>query len=70
MKDNFVIKIQTWHKPDMGAFENVHQLDEETLKDVEVVSTDIANKQDEAPGGYKPEEDPALFQSTKTGRMS
>lgn len=68
MKDDIVIKIETWHKPDMGALENVHQLDEETLKDVEVVSLDIANKDEEAPGDYKPEEEPALLQSTKTGR--
>ncbi|TWW69475.1 Phosphatidylinositol transfer protein beta isoform [Takifugu flavidus] len=68
MKDDIVIKIETWHKPDMGALENVHQLDEETLKDVEVVSLDIANKDEEAPGDYKAEEDPALLQSTKTGR--
>lgn len=23
MKDNFLIKIETWHKPDMGHLENV-----------------------------------------------
>lgn len=23
MKDNFLIKIETWHKPDLGHLENV-----------------------------------------------
>lgn len=23
MKDDFMIKIETWHKPDMGTLENV-----------------------------------------------
>lgn len=23
MKDDFMIKIETWHKPDMGTIENV-----------------------------------------------
>lgn len=64
MRDVFLIKIETWHKPDMGALENVPQLVEETLKDVEVVSIGIANKDN----NYKPEQDHALFQSTKTGR--
>ena len=68
MKDDFMIKTETWHKADMGTFENVHQLDEQTLKNVEVVPIDIANKDEVAPEDYKPEEDPALFHSTKTGR--
>nr|XP_046230476.1 phosphatidylinositol transfer protein beta isoform isoform X1 [Scatophagus argus] len=68
MKDDFMIKIETWHKPDMGTIENVHDLDEQTWRTVEVVPIDIANKEEVAPGDYKPEEDPALFHSTKTGR--
>ncbi len=26
MKDDFMIKIETWHKPDMGTVENVSKL--------------------------------------------
>lgn len=25
MKDDFMIKIETWHKPDMGTVENVSE---------------------------------------------
>lgn len=25
MKDDFMIKIETWHKPDMGSLENVSE---------------------------------------------
>lgn len=25
MKDDFMIKIETWHKPDMGTIENVSE---------------------------------------------
>uniref|UniRef100_A0A3B5LQY4 Phosphatidylinositol transfer protein beta isoform n=1 Tax=Xiphophorus couchianus TaxID=32473 RepID=A0A3B5LQY4_9TELE len=68
MKDDFMIKIETWHKPDMGTIENVHDLDEETWRTVDVVRIDIANKDEVAPGDYKPEEDPSLFHSPRTGR--
>ncbi|XP_077479407.1 phosphatidylinositol transfer protein beta isoform-like isoform X4 [Stigmatopora argus] len=68
MKDDFEIKIETWHKPDMGTVENVHDLDEQTWRSVEVVPIDIANKDEVAPGDYKAEEDPSLFHSAKTGR--
>ena len=44
MKDDFLIKIETWHKPDMGTLENVHDLDGPTWKTVEVVPIDIADK--------------------------
>ncbi|KAF3849225.1 hypothetical protein F7725_015722, partial [Dissostichus mawsoni] len=68
MKDDFMIKIETWHKPDMGTIENVHDLDEPTWRTVEVSPIDIASKEEVAPGDYKPEEDPTLFHSAKTGR--
>uniref|UniRef100_A0A3B3ZX94 Phosphatidylinositol transfer protein alpha isoform n=1 Tax=Periophthalmus magnuspinnatus TaxID=409849 RepID=A0A3B3ZX94_9GOBI len=42
--DNFLIKIETWHKPDMGHLENVHGLDPETWKKVDVVYIDIADR--------------------------
>ncbi|XP_016295456.1 phosphatidylinositol transfer protein beta isoform isoform X3 [Sinocyclocheilus anshuiensis] len=68
MKDDFMIKIETWHKPDTGSLENVHDLDPTTWKTVEVVHIDIADRSHVEPGDYKQEEDPAIFQSEKTGR--
>ncbi|XP_064209420.1 phosphatidylinositol transfer protein beta isoform-like [Anguilla rostrata] len=68
MGDNFMIKIETWHKPDLGTQENVHGLDAAVWKDVEVVPIDIADRSQVAPNDYKQEEDPALFKSVKTGR--
>uniref|UniRef100_A0AAR2KD60 Phosphatidylinositol transfer protein beta isoform n=1 Tax=Pygocentrus nattereri TaxID=42514 RepID=A0AAR2KD60_PYGNA len=65
MKDDFFIKIETWHKPDLGTIENVHKLDSSTWKSVEVIPIDIADR-DQV--DYKADEDPALFKSTKTGR--
>uniref|UniRef100_A0AAV2IU21 Tetratricopeptide repeat protein 28 n=1 Tax=Knipowitschia caucasica TaxID=637954 RepID=A0AAV2IU21_KNICA len=67
MKDDFEIKIETWHKPDMGTLENVHNLDEQTWGTVEVVPIDIANDE-VASADYKSEEDPAIFHSSKTSR--
>ncbi|AWO98517.1 putative phosphatidylinositol transfer protein beta [Scophthalmus maximus] len=68
MKENFMIKIETWHKPDMGEQENVHGLDESSLKKRIIVDIDIADKKCISPKDYKPEMDPALFKSEKTGR--
>ncbi|KAJ8287128.1 hypothetical protein GJAV_G00047970 [Gymnothorax javanicus] len=68
MKDDFVIKIETWHKPDMGTLENVHELDAATWKMVTVTPIDIADKDQVSSADYKEEEDPALFKSEKTGR--
>ncbi|XP_059894525.1 phosphatidylinositol transfer protein beta isoform isoform X1 [Gadus macrocephalus] len=68
MKDDFMIKIETWHKPDMGTVENVHDLNDIDWKDVEVVPIDIADGEDVAAADYKPDEDPSLFHSEKTGR--
>ncbi|KAJ7994255.1 hypothetical protein DPEC_G00263990 [Dallia pectoralis] len=68
MKEDFFIKIETWHKPDLGTGENVHQLDPATWKTVEVVPIDIADGDQVAPADYKAEEDPSLFKSVKTSR--
>ncbi|NXY48678.1 PIPNB protein, partial [Ceuthmochares aereus] len=68
MKDDFFIKIETWHKPDLGTSDNVHNLDPNTWKSVEVVHIDIADRTQVEPGDYKADEDPALFQSVKTRR--
>uniref|UniRef100_A0A3B3QNR0 Phosphatidylinositol transfer protein beta isoform n=1 Tax=Paramormyrops kingsleyae TaxID=1676925 RepID=A0A3B3QNR0_9TELE len=68
MKDDFFIKIETWHKPDLGTIDNVHMLDPSTWKTVDVLPIDIADGNQVATGDYKAEEDPALFHSVKTGR--
>ncbi|KAL4647558.1 phosphatidylinositol transfer protein alpha isoform-like [Arapaima gigas] len=68
MKDNFMVKIETWHKPDLGTQDNVHGLDPDTWKKVDVVYIDIADRKQLDAKDYKPEEDPALFKSVKTGR--
>ncbi|XP_035481947.1 phosphatidylinositol transfer protein alpha isoform isoform X2 [Scophthalmus maximus] len=68
MKDNFLIKIETWHKPDLGHLENVHGLDAETWKKVDVVYIDIADRSQVDSKDYKPEEDPCRFKSMKTSR--
>ncbi|XP_013879131.1 phosphatidylinositol transfer protein alpha isoform isoform X1 [Austrofundulus limnaeus] len=68
MKDKFMIKIETWHKPDMGNEENVHKLDENVWKNTEVINIDIAERSCISDKDYKPEQDPAIFKSVKTGR--
>ncbi|KAM4627078.1 phosphatidylinositol transfer protein beta isoform-like [Polymixia lowei] len=67
MKGNFIIKIETWHKPDMGEQDNVHELDADTLDKTEVIHIDIADRR-QVTKDYKPDEDPATFTSTKTSR--
>uniref|UniRef100_A0A2K6FKB7 Phosphatidylinositol transfer protein alpha isoform n=1 Tax=Propithecus coquereli TaxID=379532 RepID=A0A2K6FKB7_PROCO len=44
MKEDFLIKIETWHKPDLGTQENVHKLDPEAWKHVEIIYIDIADR--------------------------
>ncbi|XP_075771811.1 phosphatidylinositol transfer protein beta isoform-like isoform X5 [Pelodiscus sinensis] len=68
MKDDFFIKIETWHKPDLGTSENVHDLDPNTWKSVEVVHIDIADRTQVESADYKADEDPVLFQSMTTKR--
>uniref|UniRef100_A0A671NCS2 Phosphatidylinositol transfer protein alpha isoform n=2 Tax=Sinocyclocheilus TaxID=75365 RepID=A0A671NCS2_9TELE len=68
MKDNFLVMIETWHKPDLGDQDNVHKLDPEQWKKVEVVHIDIADRSQVDTKDYKPDEDPATFKSQKTGR--
>lgn len=68
MKDDFFIKIETWHKPDLGGQDNVHKLDKESLAMRTVVPIDIADKSQVSPADYKADEDPAIFKSVKTGR--
>ncbi|XP_069767733.1 phosphatidylinositol transfer protein alpha isoform [Narcine bancroftii] len=68
MKDDFLVKIETWHRPDMGNVENVHGLEPSTWKNVEVVHIDVADRSQIDSRDYKAEEDPAIFKSVKTGR--
>ncbi|CAJ0945177.1 unnamed protein product [Ranitomeya imitator] len=68
MKEDFFIKIETWHKPDVGTQENVHCLDPNVWKTVEVVHIDIADRSQVEPSDYKADEDPAIFESFKTKR--
>ncbi|KAI3354490.1 hypothetical protein L3Q82_019002, partial [Scortum barcoo] len=68
MKDNFMIKIETWHKPDMGDQDNVHGLEESVWKTAEVVDIDIADRKAINSKDYKADQDPAIFKSQKTGR--
>uniref|UniRef100_A0A8D2PDR1 Phosphatidylinositol transfer protein alpha isoform n=1 Tax=Zosterops lateralis melanops TaxID=1220523 RepID=A0A8D2PDR1_ZOSLA len=68
MKDDFLIKIETWHKSDLGTQENVHKLEPEVWKSVEAIYIDIADRSQVLPKDYKAEEDPARFKSVKTGR--
>uniref|UniRef100_A0A8C1FMQ4 Phosphatidylinositol transfer protein beta isoform n=1 Tax=Cyprinus carpio carpio TaxID=630221 RepID=A0A8C1FMQ4_CYPCA len=68
MKDDFFIKIETWHKPDMETTENPHGLPPEEWEDIEIVPIDIADRSQVDDVDYKPEEDPAIYHSEKTGR--
>ena len=67
MKENFEIKIESYHLADHGNSENVHQLPPEKLKCREVVHIDIA-KDKVAAADYKEDQDPTKFKSEKTGR--
>ncbi|XP_023117147.2 phosphatidylinositol transfer protein beta isoform-like [Amphiprion ocellaris] len=68
MKDKFMIKIETWHKPDMGDQNNVHGLEKSAWDEVEIVNIDIADRSAINAKDYNPEQDPAIFKSAKTGR--
>ncbi|XP_073318551.1 phosphatidylinositol transfer protein beta isoform-like [Pagrus major] len=67
MKDNFEIKIETWHKPDMGDLENVHGLEKSQWKKTQIVDIDIATCR-VAQKDYNPDHDPTIFKSVKTDR--
>lgn len=67
MKKNFKISIETWHKPDFGDTENVHNLSPEDWKQTEVIYVDIANDSVSS-GDYKEDEDPKKFVPKAEGR--
>ncbi|GAA6218794.1 phosphatidylinositol transfer protein alpha isoform-like [Lates japonicus] len=68
MNDRFMIKIETWHKPDMGEQENVHGLDKSAWDATEIVNIDIGDRSCINQKDYKAEYDPAIFKSERTGR--
>ncbi|XP_040844515.1 phosphatidylinositol transfer protein beta isoform-like [Ochotona curzoniae] len=53
MEDDFFIKIETWHNPDLGTLENVHGLEPNTWKTAETVHRDIADRSQVEPADYK-----------------
>ena len=67
MKEKFSICIESYHYPDRGTSENLHQLPPEKLKQREVVFIDIATDP-VSRADYKVDEDPTLYKSAKTGR--
>eukprot|EP00286_Rhodomonas_abbreviata_P008338 CAMPEP_0181319650 /NCGR_PEP_ID=MMETSP1101-20121128/17691_1 /TAXON_ID=46948 /ORGANISM="Rhodomonas abbreviata, Strain Caron Lab Isolate" /LENGTH=282 /DNA_ID=CAMNT_0023427277 /DNA_START=71 /DNA_END=919 /DNA_ORIENTATION=- len=67
MFTKFKITIRTWHCDDKGEQENVHKLDQKTLKQRQVEVVDIAAaRKDQAL--YSNESDINTFVSQKTGR--
>ncbi|XP_006812237.1 phosphatidylinositol transfer protein alpha isoform-like isoform X2 [Saccoglossus kowalevskii] len=67
MKEGFHITIETWHKPDRGTIDNVHNLGPEEVKKREVIFIDIANDPVSSKD-YNEKQDPSKFHSQKTGR--
>lgn len=67
MKENFFIKIESFHSQDKGTLENPFNLPTDLLAKREIIYIDIANDP-VLPADYKAEEDPSKFVSTKTGR--
>lgn len=68
MKDAFSIVYETLHVDgSRGELENALNISKEDLKKRNVIIIDVANDKIE-PKDYKPEEDPKLFKSEKTGR--
>jgi len=65
--DRFNISVVTRYLPDSGNTENALDLTPQQLKDIVVDKIDIAFDPID-PSKYKPEEDPTIFVSTKTGR--
>lgn len=67
MKDNFFIKIESFHSTEKGEIDNVFELSKDQLKKREIVRIDIANDRIH-PSDYSETEDPTKFLSKKTGR--
>ena len=67
MKGNFYIIVETYHLPDRGTQDNVHELEDKKLKKRSVVRIDIANDPVNS-ADFKADEDPTTFKSIKTDR--
>ncbi|KAL1929193.1 hypothetical protein VTP01DRAFT_2252 [Rhizomucor pusillus] len=68
MKDNFSIVYETLHVDgSRGEIDNALKISDADLKKREVIVIDIANDKID-PKEYKPQEDPKLVHSVKTGR--
>jgi len=67
MGDRFSISVTTKYLPDGGTQENVFNKTEDELKERTVDIIDIAYDPID-PAKYKPEEDPTIYVSEKTGR--
>ncbi|XP_038620968.1 membrane-associated phosphatidylinositol transfer protein 1 [Tachyglossus aculeatus] len=65
--EKFSIEIETYYRPDGGGQPNVFNLTGAERRQRIVDTIDIV-RDAAAPGEYKPEEDPRLYHSAKTGR--
>jgi len=65
--DRFSIIVETRYESDSGTQENIFNRSEEEVANTEVDVVDIAVDPID-PAKYKPEEDPTLYESKKTGR--
>ena len=66
MKENFTIKLETYHYADRGETNNIHQLSDELMQKREVEVVDIADPVSE--DDYDPKTDPTKYVSEKTKR--
>jgi len=62
MKENMEVIVASWHKPDLGEIENVHNLSPEDLKNREVVDVDFVTFQP-SKSDYKKEADPQIYKN-------
>nr|XP_039266791.1 phosphatidylinositol transfer protein alpha isoform-like [Styela clava] len=67
MKEGFELSIESWHKPDFGEEENVHNLPPDLLKNRDVIKIDIADDLIKR-ADYKEDQDPTLFKPNVEGR--
>lgn len=69
MKDNFYIVIESIHLPDNGTTENALNCSKEILEQREIIVLDIFSEDNlDKKTDLKPETDPRIFKSEKTGR--
>ena len=66
MKQGFQIKLESYHYPDRGQSDNIHELSPAQLSKREVIVMDIADTVPQ--GDYDANFDPTTYVSKKTGR--